>query len=440
MLAVAAALLPAPAADAATVGVANGTLTFKGGSTANQVTLSLGAGVYRVRDDAGAVSAGAGCLPAGLNQATCSAGGVTAVSIRGEGGADRIVLETPAAALGGSGTDTLVGSSGPDVFDGGSGRDAVDYSSRSEPVLVDLDGNPDDGQAGEGDNVQNDVEKVIGGSGDDRLTAIAGARTLVGGAGADVLQGGRSADTLEGGDGDDTLSGGISDDQLDGGPGADTADYSYSFDAVTVDLTAAQTTIVRGHEGPRRKIEYDDLRSLENVVGSSKGDLLIGDQGPNTLQGGSGADELAGGLGPDVLSGGAGRDVVNYSHRRAPVSVTIDDQANDGGAGEGDDVLSSTEGAIGGQGRDVLIGNAAPNLLIGGAGADLLIGLEGGDAIAGGAGRDRIDAGPGSDRVSARDGWVDRVRCGEDRDAVQADRGDRLIGCESRRAVAVGVS
>src|SRR6185436_17328421 len=101
---------------------------------------------------------------------------------------------------------------------------------------------------------------VIGGMSDDRLTAIIGkARTLIGGPGNDSLNGGRGADSLSGGDGDDSL---------DGGDGNDTADYSYSFDAVDVNLTSGASRIVRGHEGPRRKIESDGLRSIENVTGS----------------------------------------------------------------------------------------------------------------------------------------------------------------------------
>jgi Ca2+-binding RTX toxin-like protein len=94
---------------------------------------------------------------------------------------------------------------------------------------------------------------------------------------------------------------------------------------------------------------------------------------------------------------------------------------------------------VGGAGPDTLIGDDRPNVLVGGGGDDLLIGLAGNDLIVGGPGRDRIDAGPGSDRVAIRDGQVDRARCGDGRDAVDADRSDKLIGCESKRAIAVKI-
>jgi Ca2+-binding RTX toxin-like protein len=512
LLAGAATLLAAPAAQAGSVSVSGSTLTVRGGSAPNSITVDRAGGLVRVHDGAGSLSAGSGCLGVSGTDVTCPDGSVNLISVFGEGGPDSLTLNTPGRASGGDGDDTIVGSAGadeltggngndnlsggagpdringdggndtldggsdndilrggdgadtvlggneadrveggagndtldgglgPDVFDGGSGTDTADYSSRVNPVFVDLDGNPDDGEADEGDNVQNDIETVVGGSGDDRLTAITGkGRTLIGGPGNDSLNGGKGADTLEGDDGDDTLSGGISDDSLDGGPGTDTADFSYSFNAVTASLTSGSTRIVRGHVGPRRRIETDSLRAIENLTGSAKGDTLIGDVGANLIQGGSGNDILSGGAGPDVLSGGAGRDVATYASRRTGVAVSLDGQPNDGSPDEGDNVLPSTEAVIGGAGQDTLVGNDRPNVLVGGSGNDLLRGLGGNDLIVGGLGRDRIDAGGGSDRVAIRDGQVDRARCGDGRDAVDADKRDKLIGCESRRAVKVQV-
>ena len=137
------------------------------------------------------------------------------------------------------------------------------------------------------------------------------------------------------------------------------------------------------------------------------------------------------------MAGGAGRDLASYASRSGGVAVSLDGQPNDGSPGEGDNVMPSTETAVGGRGRDTLIGNDRPNGLAGGGGNDLVIGLGGADRIVGGLGRDRIDAGPGSDRIAVRDANVDRVRCGDGRDAVAADKRDKLSGCESKRAVAV---
>jgi subtilisin family serine protease len=85
--------------------------------------------------------------------------------------------------VGGSGNDELTGSSaanifdgrgGADVFTGLGGSDTADYRTRTsaQPVTVTIDGVANDGQSGEGDNVKTDVERVIGGAGDDTLKAV----------------------------------------------------------------------------------------------------------------------------------------------------------------------------------------------------------------------------------------------------------------------------
>lgn len=108
-----------------------------------------------------------------------------------------------------TGTDTLVGEGGDDVlaprsgtsidrFDGGRGTDTADYSSRTAPVFLSNGSSffPNDGEFGEGDDLD-DVEKLIGGSGGDTLTALGSTRgILVGGLGADTLRGGPNSDEI----------------------------------------------------------------------------------------------------------------------------------------------------------------------------------------------------------------------------------------------------
>ena len=43
-----------------------------------------------------------------------------------------------------------------------------------------------------------------------------------------------------------------------------------------------------------------------------------------------------------ILNGGDGTDAATYGGRAAPVTVTLDNQANDGEAGEGDNVPAAT--------------------------------------------------------------------------------------------------
>ena len=89
-----------------------------------------------------------------------------------QGGADDDVLAGGAgdeALFGNDGNDELAGGDGADDLSGGPGLDAAVYVARSAPVFVNLAEAENDGTAGEGDYVLEDVEKVIGGSGDDTL-------------------------------------------------------------------------------------------------------------------------------------------------------------------------------------------------------------------------------------------------------------------------------
>jgi RTX calcium-binding nonapeptide repeat (4 copies) len=164
-------------------------------------------------------------------------GGEGADLLTGRGGNDRLVGGDGADRLrggpgddsveGGAGDDSIATDLGADNLDGGQGFDAVSYGGRAVPVGVVLDGVANDGQSGEGDNVQPTVERIRGGRADDVLSApSAGAApgpglALEGEAGNDVLIGGFGADDLRGGPGNDQISGGRSPDVLTGGGGSD---------------------------------------------------------------------------------------------------------------------------------------------------------------------------------------------------------------------------
>jgi Ca2+-binding RTX toxin-like protein len=145
---------------------------------------------------------------------------------------------------GGTGDDIEEGGGGEDLFFqdmtpngadtllGGKGRDAVSYEKRDARVEVTPGTTPDDGEDGESDAVQADVEDVIGGAGNDLLQAVGElANRLVGGLGQDELRagggndrliGGKHGDVLFGETGDDVLRGGEGTDSCSGGPGDDT--------------------------------------------------------------------------------------------------------------------------------------------------------------------------------------------------------------------------
>src|SRR2546430_889686 len=105
---------------------------------------------------------------------------------------DDNVMPDVEGVLGGHGADVLTGT------------DVADYSSRTTPVTVDLDGEAgDDGESGEGDTVDNDVEDVWGGAAADRLTGNGEQNFLVGAGGDDILDGAGGADSLFGDGGND---------------------------------------------------------------------------------------------------------------------------------------------------------------------------------------------------------------------------------------------
>ncbi|GIM98233.1 calcium-binding protein [Paractinoplanes toevensis] len=158
-------------------------------------------------------------------------GGSDNDSLEGVDGDDRLYGGAGNDSLsGGKGRDHLNGGAGDDsmadddtgrvyadVLIGGPGIDGISYFDRTAGVTVDADGaSGDDGQPGEHDSVGADVEVIVGGRGNDRITGNNGPSQLQGYGGDDVLHGGRGDDLVEGGDGRDLLYGDAGDDQLFG--------------------------------------------------------------------------------------------------------------------------------------------------------------------------------------------------------------------------------
>jgi len=176
------------------------------------------------------------------------------------------------------------------------------------------------------------------------------------------------ASTILGGNGNDIITGGASSDEISGGAGNDV------------------------------------------IFGMNDGDRLTGNAGNDRLDGGDGNDLLDGSDGADVMRGGGGfADGVDYSGRANPVLVDIsnDSRANEGEAGEGDQVYSDIENIFGGNGNDILIGNAASNVISGGDGNDAITGNGGHDKLIAGRGSDSVSAGPDSSLFSLLDSTRD---------------------------------
>jgi Ca2+-binding RTX toxin-like protein len=322
LLTVVCAVTAIPAsAQAGTLSVSGGVLSYTENdvNARNAVTVNMSSDGSRITVADGGRSGGraltlqsdGSCV---VSRATgnCPAAGVTSIAVNTTDQDDTITLNAalPGRLQGGNGNDkitggpsddVLVGDAGSDTLAGGAGRDTADYSARTAPVAVSLNGTADDGEAGEKDNVANDVEILAGGSGDDQLSGNDADNVLLGNGGNDILGGGAGNDQLDGGAGNDILAGSDGSDTLTGGDGNDTASYAASTTSVQV--------VLDGKPGDGAPGENDNVIT-ENVVGSGADDVLIGDSGPNVLTGGGGNDRLLGGKGADTLDAGPGDDII----------------------------------------------------------------------------------------------------------------------------------
>jgi uncharacterized delta-60 repeat protein len=210
-----------------------------------------------------------------------------------------------------------------------------------------------------------------------------------GGGGDDVLRVTANVNAIiDGGYGNDTLSGGPRDDGLFGNKGNDT------------------------------------------ISGNGGNDGLSGGDGNDTLSGGDGDDYLDGGLGTDQFFGGSGRDHADYFNRREDLTISLDGIANDGAAGEKDNIRIDVENVTGGNGNDVIYGSNAFNHLFGGPGDDRIYGRAGGDFLYGGPGRDALFGEDGDDRLISRDAFADFLAGGLGYDIGELDALDTHVGIE----------
>jgi Ca2+-binding RTX toxin-like protein len=180
---------------------------------------------------------------------------------------------------------------------GGLGLDTVTYQERTSPVRVTIGSTAlDDGPAGSGQQVGDDVEGIVGGSGDDTLVGSQWNNPISGGGGNDYLEGRTGRDDLRGGTGTDRVS--------------------YQFHPQLVKVTLDET----GNDGAAG--ESDNVRDdVEIVRGTAFADLLIGNGGAQRFEGLGGGDDLRMGLGSDVADGGEGNDRIDVNDGVADTAV-----------------------------------------------------------------------------------------------------------------------
>jgi Ca2+-binding RTX toxin-like protein len=346
--------------------------------------------------------------------------------------------DTESGGLGDDTFDEGAAANGADTFNGGGGNDTVSYANRTNAVTVTVGASANDGEPGEGDDVRADIGAVQGGAGADNLTCpLSTGCILRGGPGNDTLTGRNGNDTLLGEAGDDLLHPGLGDDVVNGGPGTDTVDYADAAAGLTVRLSVpGSPTLGNGVAG-----ENDSLDEVENVIGGAYDDVLTGNAADNVLTGGAGNDTLDGAAGNDtflegsapnghdIFIGGPGEDRVDYHLRSGSLTVTLDGVADDGEAGELDDVRADVEDVSGGAGNDTLTGNAAANKLEGNGGNDTLRGGAGNDELTGGAGSNLLYGEDGDDTLD-NVGGTGTCDCGLGNDIAVC--GVALANCELR--------
>lgn len=214
--------------------------------------------------------------------------------------------------------------------------------------------------------------------------------TVTGGSGYDWFVGGDGSDHFIGLGGDDELRGHAGDDTLEGGEGSD-------------------------------KLWGEDGNDI--VLGQGGNDRLRGDAGNDAVDGGDGDDQVgtddAGG-GADDLRGGAGFDYADFITHAGGVTVTLDDVANDGAPGEGDNVHSDFERLYATPGNDTIVGTERKDEIDGGIGDDTIRGAGGDDVLSGGSGADQVLGEAGNDTLYGNDG-DDRVDGGAGRDSIFGD-------------------
>jgi Ca2+-binding RTX toxin-like protein len=209
----------------------------------------------------------------------------------------------------------------------------------------------DDGAALEGDTVNDDAELVLGGKGNDTLSAFYGVCsdaavtpvvkcTLKGNDGDDSVTGSAFNDLLEGGNGNDVMQGGAGNDTFVGGAGFDTASYADRTAVVRASLDPTRLWVV-GQNGETGELDVIPA-DVEHLTGGTGNDFLRGNASANIIHGGGGADTIEGFTGNDALYGDAGNDL-----------------------------------AYGGAGNDMLVGGAGTDTVVGGDGDDFIDSTDG---------------------------------------------------------------
>jgi Ca2+-binding RTX toxin-like protein len=160
---------------------------------------------------------------------------------------------------------------------------------------------------------------VLGGEGSDNLTGGDTEDALVDGPGNDIASAGGGDDAVPNNAGDDDLNAGtgedlfVSDsicegDTLDGGPDRDNANWANFDFPIVIDMAArrADSAAAGGQPECASTALFTTLEAIEDTEGTSLGDVMIGDSGPNQLLGRPGPDSYFAAAGDDTILANSG--------------------------------------------------------------------------------------------------------------------------------------
>jgi Ca2+-binding RTX toxin-like protein len=365
--------------------------------------------------------------------------------------ATQAISAEPLTVYGGSGADVLEGGLGNDILDGGddndtfqtdvdgadgadtyrggAGNDTIDYSNRTAGVTVDID--PGHTRAfvegaslyGKALSAGTALTLSVGGGGTITYTSTGQSGTAAILAELNAVPAFSAVATAKADDrarlvieakADNATVVILSDNQgLIGGASPSTPTRADT----ALDLADAD-------DGTTGADEHDDVKAdVENIKGGAGDDVLTGNASSNLIDGGAGDDDISGGIGgvctsdidnliggagddmielgaapncADLIDGGTGRDTASYALRSAGVTVTLDNAGNDG-ASEQDNVKTTLEVVLGGDGSDAITGGTTHDELHGGPGNDVIKGAAGDDTLVGGAGNDSLVGEAGDD-------------------------------------------
>ncbi len=293
--------------------------------------------------------------------------------------------------FGGDGSDTLKGLAGNDVLVGGEGYDRL-YGNEGDDIFsggASTGGYSDFIDGGDGfDIVDYTLDETDSQSGIHVVMPVSSSFRMLDGVTTHQEDYFTNVEGIIGTSFDDSLETRLTDDDaiaFNGGLGNDTIkirsilDDSISY--VSVNLSGESVAAV---DDSGNAVGVTVIRSVENVEGSNKTEIVSDTFADNVYNGNGGNDSFSLIGGADTIDGGLDEDTVSFANMQHSVTADLDGETysykeNSGSITKG--TLKSIENIDGSIFDDTLVGSVENNLINGGDGDDILTSLGGLDTF-----------------------------------------------------------